>query len=165
MIVSEEILIGAGIAVVAAIGSLVVYRRQASQKKQIERENEKKNLIVENELNINLGNIKNELKKSAIAYYIDSNYRDYDLTESQIEELQRKYPPVLSRPSIDWETIGYDNNKQEILEKKLSETVKDRSSTTSYGLKSTFEKESLEEAEQEAVGILKNMVEQKVGNQ
>jgi hypothetical protein len=83
------------------------------------------------------------------------------LTESQIEELQRKYPPILSRPSIDWKTIGYDNNKQEILEKKLSEIVKDRSSTTSYGLKSTFEKESLEEAEQEVVEILKNMAKQK----
>jgi hypothetical protein len=158
---SKDIVIGIGTVVVVVIGLLGVYRQQTSQKKQTIRENQKKNLMVENELNIHLGNIKKELKKSAIAYYLDSHYRDYNLTESQIEELQRKYPPILSRPSIDWKTIGYDNNKQEILEKKLSEIVKDRSSTTSYGLKSTFEKESLEEAEQEVVEILKNMAKQK----
>ncbi len=162
---SGIILIGAGIVVVAGIGLLVAYRQQESQKKQqiedrqIKKEEESR--IAKKEVNNILVDIKEELRKSAVSYYLDSHYRDYDLTESQTEELQKEYPPVLSRPSMDWEKIGYDSNIQEVLEKKLREINKDQSSTTSYGIKSTFEKESLEEAEQEAVEILKSMAEQK----
>ncbi len=161
-----------GFVVVGTISAVTSYLFIKSQKKQklgdINMENKEKDLLErQDKIKSDLGIIEEELRKNALGYYVESYFRDYKLTDKQIEELRQNYPKVFARPSIDWTKNDYFGDDFDILEKMLSDYTKLDTADGSYKLKVAFEKKLLEESENRAIEILNDKVnsnENSLGN-
>ncbi len=156
---NKTILIIGTISILITVGYML--KRLAKNKRKLkkdEAEDIARREKSEQEVDQEIEQIKSDLLKSGLGYYIEVYYRKYNLSNEDLKKIQVQYPQVLAKPFIDWTAVDASGDKSYILEEKLRAILNADKSTSFNRLKSDFAESILNDAEKEAEKILENMV-------
>jgi len=125
--------------------------------KRVDTENNAHRKKIEQEVDNEIEDIKSDIYKRAVCYYIDVNYRKFGISDNDLKTLQKEYPQILARPFIDWTVVkASSGEKSYILEEKLRVILNANETTSFSRLKLDFEQTILKNAEKKAKEVLEN---------
>lgn len=143
--------------VATGVGIYLFYKYRVNSQKSIG-DSKAQNIAIreklEREVEQEIEQMRSNLFENALCYYIETNYRKYNLSDAKIEELREKYPQILAKPFIDWTAVNLRDERSYIYEEKLQNLLDLKEAETFSKLKSKFAEQILNDAQLEANKIL-----------